>query len=207
MKCPSCSNEIIHHFVALDLAWCDQCRIAFSFKSLEDDEPTAILQLADASCCPKGVSYRRDEECESFSIVSFSFLGIPLALIAAGWLFITVFSFAIHVGIALLMLAVQLVITIAAIAALHNRISLAFFPKTGQIVYRKGPFRWCGISRKFNGKDVEEIREGALIVAEGELPRPVVFLRNGKSIMLDFSKNDEKREFMELALSLFITRS
>ena len=37
------------------------------------------------------------------------------------------------------------------------------------------------------------MREGALLAAEGDIPRPVVFLKNKKSYMLDFSKNDEKR--------------
>ena len=47
----------------------------------------------------------------------------------------------------------------------------------------------------------------ALIAAEGDLPCSVVFLKDDKSIMLDFSKNADEREFMELVLCVFIARA
>ena len=207
MNCPNCSKESTSVYVAKDLAWCDNCRIVFSFASLEKGEPEAFLQLVDETDCPKGISFSRNSECETLSTRSFSFLGIPLVLLFCFWLFLTVFSFTIHVGIGLLMALVCIALGLITYTALACRLSLTFYPQSGKIVYAKGPFRWFSIRHKFNGKDVVEVREGALLAAEGEIPRPVVFLKGDKSIMLDFSKNDEKRDFLELVLCSFIARS
>lgn len=207
MNCPYCSKEITDIYVASNLAWCDNCRIAFLFDSLAKGEPEPILRLAEDTDCPKGFSFSRDEKSETLTTRSFSFLGIPLALIFLFWLYLTVFSFTIHFGLALLMLAMCVGIGLIAYTFLACRLSLTFYPQTGKIVYAKGPFRWLSSRRKFNAQDVEEIREGALLAAEGEIPRPAVFLKDGKSFLLDFSKNAEKREFLELALDIFIARS
>ncbi len=207
MNCPVCSKEITHHFVAMDLAWCDECRTAYSFSSIKTGAPEAVLQLADTSSCPRGFVFTLGDNAETVSTRSSSFLGVPLALLTLFWLFLTGFSFTIHVGIALLMALVLLVLFLVSATALFCRISLTFHPETGEIVYAKGPFRWLSAKRRFNGKDVSEVREGELLVAEGNLPRPVVILKNDKSYMLDFSKNDRKRQFLELILRIFITRA
>ena len=207
MNCPVCSKEITKHYIATDLAWCDECRVAYSYDSLDKGDPEAIVQLPEDGDRPKGISYSIGKESETIATRSFSFLGIPLALLSAFWLFVTLFSFTIHIGLAILMALVCLVLFLVTYTTLACRLSVTFYPQTGEIVYAKGPFTWLSIRRRFNGKDVVEVREGALIAAEGDLPRPVVFLKNDKSIMLDFSKNETKREFLELVLCVFIARA
>ena len=159
MNCPICNKEITHHYVAMDLAWCDECRMAYSFSSLHKGEPEGILRLSDASDCPHGVSFSRNEHEETVFTRSFSFLGVPLALFFLLWLFTTVYSFTIHIGIALLMAVVLLVIALVASTALFCKLSLTFHPETGEIVYAKGPFPWLCIKHRFNGKDVVKVRE------------------------------------------------
>lgn len=198
---------ITHHFISTDLAWCDTCRIAYLASSLLKGEPEAVLQLSEPSSLPRGIAYCRQGNTETVSTRSPSLLGIPLVLLTLFWLFLTVYSFTIHVGIALGMALVSLGLVLVTAMVLFCRISLAFNADTGEIAYTRGLCHWLARRRRFNGKDVSEVYEDELLVTEGRLPRPVVILKDGKSFALDFSKNDEKREILELLLCVFIARS
>ena len=130
-----------------------------------------------------------------------------LALISAGWLFVTVFGFTIHPGIAAIFAVIAFFLVMGTISALHSRITIAYLPGTREIVYRKGPFRWWSRRRKFKAADVDCIREGAVYTGLRDIPRPVVFFRDGRSeLMLDLTANKVKRGHLWTWLIISVER-
>ena len=197
MKCPECANETPVFSVASDLLWCPRCRKVFPCAPDEAGKREAFFQLPEESgeVTPgSGVFYRREEDREEMSVTTFSFWGIVLALISAGWLFVTVFGFTIHPGIAAIFAVIAFFLVMGTISALHSRITIAYLPGTREIVYRKGPFRWWSRRRKFKAADVDFIEEGAVYTGLRDIPRPVVFFRDGRQeLMLDLTANKVKR--------------
>ena len=210
MKCPECANETPVFSVASDLLWCPRCRKVFPCAPDEEGKKEAFFQLPEDSgeVTPgSGVFYRREEGREEMSVTTFSFWGIFLALISAGWLFVTVFGFTIHPGIAAIFAVIAFFLVMGTISALHSRITIAYLPATREIVYRKGPFRWWSRRRKFAAVDVESIEEGAVYTGLRDIPRPVIFFGDGRNeLMLDLTANKTKRNHLWTWLIVIVER-
>ena len=102
MFCPKCSNAIHCSDENYGLMWCDNCKSLFS--SIDaDGKVTHFFSLPENHCeiepgCK--VFYENENGNETFVTSRFSLSGIIMALLAAGWLFITIFSFSINVALA-----------------------------------------------------------------------------------------------------------
>ena len=210
MKCPECANETPVFVVASDLLWCPHCRKVFPCAPDETGKQEAFFQLPENSgeVTPgSGVFYRQENGREEMWVTTFSFWGILLALISAGWLFFTVFGFSIHPGIAAIFAVIAFFLVMGTISALHSRITISYLPETREIVYRKGPFRWWSRRWKFKAADVASIEEGAVYTGLRDIPRPVIFFGNGrKDLMLDLTANGIKRNHLWSWLIVIVER-
>ena len=147
----------------------------------------------------------------------FHLAGLLIAVIALFLLFITGvgvfcilpaggFSPTVSIVTGGVMVVVGFVLTMSAITLLANRISLEYFPATGKIVYRKGPFNWWSKRLCFNASEIAEIHGSAL--PRGDYFYTAIHFDNGrKERFLDFSQKDKVRMQFECLLRIMSVRA
>ena len=199
------------------LIYCTDCRAFF----VDDAAPDGEYEVsADDELLIPGppVKMRIDENSELYSTRVFHAAGLLVGLIALFWLFITGFgifsilpagglplSGSIVVGGAMTLIGALLVML--AISLLANRISLEYFPKTGKIVYRKGPFNWWSKRLSFNASEIAEIHAAVADAAEGDYLYTAIHFNNGrKERFLDFAQKDKVRMQFEVLLRIMSVR-
>ena len=209
MFCPKCSNAIHCSDENYGLMWCDNCKSLFSCIDA-DGKVTHFFSLPENHCeiepgCK--VFYENENGNETFVTSRFSFSGIIMALLAAGWLFITIFSFSINVALASILCVIAFFLTMIAISSLYSKISVTYCPSENVIIYRRGPFSWWRIRNKIPISDVETIQEGAVDGFFKEIPRPAIFFHSKRSsLLLDFTANKTKQDFLWLWLMTSMMR-
>lgn len=194
MRCPDCSQNTVYHDENYDVLWCPHCRKVFSCSTDEDGKNTLFFCLGEnnSQVAPGSkVFYTGEDGNDTLWVRSFSPAGIVLALITAGWLFITAFAFTIHVGLALVFSAIGLFLILGSISALYSKIMLTYCPSTKEIIYSKGPFSWWRSILKFKAADLESVGEGAKSGLFKDIPCPAVFFKKRRF-----------RNFLDIFISL-----
>lgn len=221
LDCPKCHDPITvvsrvpHGYGAgHPLLYCSRCRAYFCI-SVEED----AVRAEDELLIPQPpVKLRIDGRSELFSARIFHAAGLLLAPFALFWLFLTGYGIccilpggglplagALAVGGAMTLTGALLVML--AISLLANRISLEYFPATGEIVYRKGPFKWWSRKIAFKASEIAEIHGSVANAAEGDYLYTAIHFNNGrKERFLDFSQKVRAREQFEVLLRIMSVR-
>ena len=225
--CPKCQcpDPVVYHepagWKAADvdqwLMYCPRCR-AFFVGDFLPDSGYAISPDDELVIPQPPVKARIDDRSELFSTRVFHAAGLLVGLIALLWIFITVFGIVCILPAGGLPLSGSLVVggsmaligallAMLAISLLANRISLEYFPATGEIIYRKGPFRWWSRSLRFNAAEIAEIHESVADAAEGDYFYTAIHFNNGRrERFLDFAQKDEVRLQFEVLLKIMSVR-
>lgn len=210
MICPKCLDEIHCSDENYGLMWCANCKSLFSCIPDEDGNYTHFFSLPENHCeiePGSKVFYENENGNEIFVTSRFSFSGIIMAIIAAGWLFITIFSFSINIGLGAIFCVLAFFLTMISISSLYSKISVTYCPAENVIIYRRGPFKWWRIRNKIPISDVESIQEGAAYNFLKEIPRPAIFFHSKRSsLLLDFTANKTKQDFLWLWLMTSMMR-
>ena len=223
--CPKCQNPISvvwhepHDYEAAGCGqrvfYCTRCRAYFC----NDTDVGETVAAEDELVIPQPpLEARIDDRSELFSARVFHAAGLLVAPLALFWLFVTGYGIfcilpagglplagSLVVGGAMALIGVLL--AMFAITLLANRISLEYFPETGEIVYRKGPFRWWSRRIRFNAAEIEKIHVSAATVAEGDYLYTAIHFNNGrKERFLDFSQKYKTRVQFEILLRIMSIR-
>lgn len=213
--CPKCETPITvvytepHDYNAKageQMFYCTNCRSVFIHTAEADTDSGSAVEFEDELLIPQPpVKARISDQSEYFSARVFHPAGILFACIALFWLLITGygifgilpgggFSLTASLVIGGLMLIIGFVLAMLAITLLANRISLEYFPATGEIVYRKGPFNWWSRKLRFNASEIAKIHSGAALNIEGDYLYTAIHFNNGrKERFLDFSQKSKAR--------------
>ena len=226
ITCPQCQTPITvvykeHHDYeragAEQLLYCTCCRAVFCNAVCADGSEKVELDELGIPQAP--VKARIDGGSEFYSARVFHPAGLLIAVIALFWLFITVygvfgilpaggFSPTASIVTGMVMVIACFVLTMSAITLLANRISLEYFPETGKIVYRKGPFNWWSKRLTFNASEIAGIHGSAALAAEGDYFYTAIHFDNGrKERFLDFSQKDKVRMQFECLLRIMSVRA
>ena len=223
--CPKCNNPItiVYHEPhdyqkgeGEQLFYCTECRAFFCLG--DEAEESGEVEIDELLIPQPPVNGNIDDKSELFTTRVFHLAGLLFAVIALLWIFITgygIFCILPGGGFSLtasfvtggIMLVVGFVLTMLAISLLANRISLEYFPATGKIIYRKGPFNWWSRRLSFNASEIAEIHDSAALAAEGDYLYTAIHFNNGrKECFLDFSQKDKVRMQFECLLRIMFVR-
>ena len=229
ITCPKCNNPITvvykepHDYEARgfeeQIFYCTSCRAFFLNAASGDGRGDDTIELDELGIPQPPLKARVDGKSELFSTRVFHAAGLLAAPFTLFWLFVTVYGIfgilpagglplagSLVVGGAMALIGALLVMF--SITLLANRISLEFFPATGEIVYRKGPFKWWSRRLRFNASEIEEIHGSVANAAEGDYLYTAIHFNNGrKERFLDFSQKDKARMQFEVLLRIMSVRS
>ena len=226
ITCSKCQTPITvvykeHHDYetagAEKLLYCTSCRAVFSYDGEVDGSEKG--ELYDLGIPQRPVKVCIDDQSESYSARVFHLAGLLIAVVALFWLFVTAygvfgilpaggFSPTASIVTGGIMVIVGFLLTMSAITLLANRISLEYFPATGKIVYRKGPFNWWSKRLSFNASEIAEIHGSAALAAEGDYFYTAIHFNNGREErFLDFSQKDAVRLQFECLLRIISVRA
>ncbi|MBQ6474211.1 MAG: hypothetical protein IJJ33_19650 [Victivallales bacterium] len=227
--CPKCDSPITvvykephdHEAKGFEeqIFYCTNCRACFLNAASIDGRGDDTIELDELDIPQPPVKVRIDGNSELFSARVFHLAGLLIAVIALFWDFITVigvfgilpgggFSPTASIITGGMLVIVGFVLTMSAITLLANRISLEYFPATGKIVYRKGPFNWWSKRFSFNASEIALIHASAALAAEGDYLYTAIHFNNGrKEHFLDFSQKDKVRMQFECLLRIMSVRA